>query len=283
MTDVTKRQETPAPFLTASDVERPLEFAELVDAASILTQAGQEPDDTAQEAVGFYRRKEMQRLMGNAAFDASRLAERLERLEARLPKEIEESDLLSKLVSDLVQARIDTEDGFKLPDIFGFRARRQERERIEALREKAAIDERIDITDLHEGDKVTFHSVLPVNQDKASQVLKGKVIGFKDTEQGKAALLRVEKETRHGKLDFSTAQRNPGAVARLIGTCFWTNRYRPHPSSIAQGDALEFVDVEGKAYMNGAYIEGKSYMRNPLGMRLLQMEINGTDIFPKKD
>ncbi len=96
-------------------------------------------------------------------------------------------------------------------------------------------------------------------------------------------MVRVEKETRHGKLDFSTAQRNPGAVARLIGTCFWTNRHRLHPSSVAQGDALEFVDVEGKAYMNGAYRGGERYMRDPLGMRLLQMEVNGTDIFLKKD
>jgi hypothetical protein len=286
MAALQRTQESQAePLLTPADVERPLEYGELVDAASILTQAGQDPDDTAQEAVGYYRRKEMLRLMGNATFDASRLAERLEKLETRLPREIEESDLLMTLVRDLAQARDKPTGKSQLPDLFGIRARKQKRERLEALREKAAIDEMLHVTDLHIGDDVQLSSSLPRNWGKASSVLKGVVIGSENSDIGPSILLRVKQEKRSGKLQFKDLPRRKGAVVRLAGTVLWGNGYRKDPSYLAQNETLEFIDKDGRTFTHSdVLVESNGPLasyNNELRLGLDQMSINGTDIFTK--
>jgi hypothetical protein len=270
------------PLLSVSDIEPPLEMGERVDAASILTRADCEPDDTDLEAIGFYRRKELQRLMGSAAFDASGLAERVEALDERLPSEIQESDLLARLVQDLDSARLEAArptNKRKFPDIFGFRQRREKRERMYALREKASVREMIEVTDLQEGDEVIFKSGL-LKEGKSR--LEGKVIGAEESRFGPIVLIKVRDERHKGPSDFSYPERSRGATVHLIGTVLRSNQYRKHPSKIVLGEALQFLDAGGERFISGIYrSDTDRYLSGPSGLELQQLSVNGTDLFPR--
>jgi hypothetical protein len=276
------------PLLISADIERPLGVGELVIAAAILTTAHQEPDDIALEAVGYYARKEKLRAIGSVTFGSNGLTDHVEDLLDRLPKEISESDLLPRLKTDLFSARRGVQsDSNNHTNTISSKEKLSRRKRAEALREKAGVQGMLDLTDLEIGDDMTLTSVLFPVQGAASSKLQGQIIGIEESKIGTVLLFKVKKEKRSGNVPFKYLPYNKGAVVRILGTVLWGNGYRKHPSQIVQGECLEFLDKDGSASTHDdverELTDSLSSWTDDLRLPLIQINLNGTDIFTSKE
>ena len=276
------------PLINSRDIQRPLEENYLADAASFMEIAGVEPDRVAQEALGHYWRSRREQIIDSPVeFSSDYVGQRIGAEFDAMPTRIQESDLLASLVADYKKARNgESPQRERSGNAFGLKGRKARRARLESIKEKAGIEGAFSMSEFAEGDEVSFYSEMPPNQGKARALLEGKVIAIQQTEYGPAAVIKVKSERRKGDMEFTDQLHQKGAVVRLIGTVLWNNTYRKDPSTVAQGNVLEFLDkddkpiVPGQAYRTG---ERRYIGDSPLQLQLIQVTINGSDIFPPHD
>lgn len=300
-----------SPLLNYHDVEVPLSTDDLVYVAEVMTKAGQDPDDAAQQALAFYRRKEVVRLMGNATFSATGMSERLDNFESQLPAKVGDTEFMQDLMNDfasLSTVEAPTKRQLKLPDLLGIRARRDHKQRIVELREKTLNSEnRLSIHDLREGDNISITSGYRLPRDEgellgrwAKNVISGEIIEFGSVGSLEAVALKVAKDTNRGSMEFVHAKNMPvglptildgppfvsGQTIYIAGTTF-LNGCRANPSSIAVGEALEIFSKNGEPRAKHViFREGEltwGIKRDDVRMvPVTGMKINGDEVFHKR-
>lgn len=275
------------PFLSSVDIGKPLETDELIDAANILIHVGHDPDEQAQNAIGHYRRKEMARLIGDATFSASGVAERLSKFEDKLPELVANTAFLQTLVGDFSEAQLALADEnpskrrIRLPaDLFGFKARRETREHIAKLREQTSISGMFDIGDLRVGDIIVMNSEV-TTVARNTNVIDATVSALGRKGQNKTVALEIASDIFVGRPSRKFDLLRRGTLMHVAGTVH-ANGARPNPSKIAEGQTLEIIDpVSGEPFLRQVRDE-RSNMPDNRALRLQRVRINGQDIFHKK-